>query len=263
MRRRSCASLHVSTGSATKQATRSKKLGLSESEAPSYIPSTHFVAAVLHTGRETAEGAHTAKQTWDVDRPTICSDLKGTLAGDALRDLYASAAGDADTLPQGCRGLVRRPDGAVVRRLQALVVVDHLGHQPDHRGGPERELAAHGRDPLERPDRRAGRWSLRRRAPRARSTPRGRSTRCTRSRSRSAGSTRATPAVWGWVLAVDRRADHPRRDLARRAVLVRHALAPGTHPPDGDAAAGRGRDAKRRGRPEADAPAGDRHASSP
>ena len=147
--------LHVSTGSATKQAKRSKKLGLPSPKSPSYIPSTHFVAAVLHTGRETAAGVHTAKQTWDVDRPRSAASEghpRGRRPAGSLRERGRRR----HTLPPGCRGLVRRPDGAVVRRLQALVVVDHLGHQPDHRGGPERELAAHGRDPLERPDRARG-----------------------------------------------------------------------------------------------------------
>jgi hypothetical protein len=86
--------LHISTGSDTKQAGLSAKLHLPSPKAPSYMPSTHFIAALLHTGRDTRGAAETSKQAWvsighDLER------LKGTPAGDALLDIYGGAGGDA------------------------------------------------------------------------------------------------------------------------------------------------------------------------
>jgi hypothetical protein len=86
--------LCISAGKTTKQARVSKKLHLPSPRAPSYLPSTHFVAAALQAGRDAADAARTGGQAWmsigrDLD------GLKGSPAGDALLELYGRAGGDA------------------------------------------------------------------------------------------------------------------------------------------------------------------------
>jgi hypothetical protein len=95
--------LQISTGSRTKQAHMSSKLKLRSSRAPSYIPSTHFVAAALDAGRETrtvATTSHAAYEAIGVD----LERLRGTPAGDALLDIYAGAGGDAERFRQAAEG---------------------------------------------------------------------------------------------------------------------------------------------------------------
>jgi hypothetical protein len=95
--------LQISTGSQTKQARISAKLKLRGSRAPSYIPSTHFVAAVLETGRKARDAATTAQAAYaaigtDLER------LQGTPAGDALLGIYDAAGGDAERFRHNAEG---------------------------------------------------------------------------------------------------------------------------------------------------------------
>jgi hypothetical protein len=60
---------------------------------PSYIPSTHFVAAALSAGRKAEAGGAAAKDaSQEID--SDLQRLEGTIVGDALRELYDRAAGD-------------------------------------------------------------------------------------------------------------------------------------------------------------------------
>jgi hypothetical protein len=95
--------LQISTGSRTKQARMSSKLRLRSSRAPSYIPSTHFVAAVLDAGRQTRDVATTGEAAYtaigaDLER------LRGTPAGDALLGIYDSAGRDAERFRRAAEG---------------------------------------------------------------------------------------------------------------------------------------------------------------
>jgi hypothetical protein len=63
---------------------------------PSYIPSPHFVNAVLSVGRGTGEDVSAGLSAWD----SVGSDLKrepiaGTVVGQALLEIYNRASGDA------------------------------------------------------------------------------------------------------------------------------------------------------------------------
>ena len=63
---------------------------------PAYIPSTHFVAAVLSIGRTAEEGARAGLSGWEA----IGADLQrkpiaGTVVGEALLEIYHRASGDA------------------------------------------------------------------------------------------------------------------------------------------------------------------------
>ena len=81
---------------------RLSKPGAARADAPShprppaYIPSPHFVNAVLSTGRAARDGVDAGLSGWDA----IGADLKrepiaGTVAGQALLEVYHRASGDA------------------------------------------------------------------------------------------------------------------------------------------------------------------------
>ena len=60
---------------------------------PAYIPSPHFVAAALSTGRKADAGGEAVKDASKAIDEDI-KRLEGTIVGDALRELYDRAAGD-------------------------------------------------------------------------------------------------------------------------------------------------------------------------
>jgi hypothetical protein len=100
---------------------------------PSYIPSTHFVAAALSAGRSatrTAEDAGAAAKQIDED----LTRLQGTVVGDALRELYDRSAGDVvrfrgdaeawfDDQMERLSGVYRRWSQAFVWAVGAALVV--------------------------------------------------------------------------------------------------------------------------------------------
>jgi hypothetical protein len=88
--------LQISTGSTTRQASLSAGLRIRASRAPSYIPSSHFVAAALAAGRTARAAATSGEEAWSSIGVDL-GRLGGTPAGDALRALYDEAGGDVTT----------------------------------------------------------------------------------------------------------------------------------------------------------------------
>lgn len=85
-------SLLISTG----RPPRTKATpGKASPRPPSYIPSPHFVNAILSVGRDADRDLRAGRSTWraigaDLEREPIA----GTLAGQALREIYHRAGGD-------------------------------------------------------------------------------------------------------------------------------------------------------------------------
>jgi hypothetical protein len=61
---------------------------------PSYIPSTHFVAAALNAGRGADSALDTSLGAWTAVGQDL-TGLRGSVVGDSLRELYDRASGDA------------------------------------------------------------------------------------------------------------------------------------------------------------------------
>jgi hypothetical protein len=71
-----------------------RALHMSSGGKPSYIPSTHFVAAALAAGKAVPRAATTAAAAWKAIGEQVAG-LTGCPAGDALNEIYVRAGGDA------------------------------------------------------------------------------------------------------------------------------------------------------------------------
>ena len=104
-----------------------------ETRPPSYIPSPHFVAAALSAGGTAIGVGEQAEDTWAKTGQELAS-LKGTIAGDALQEIYDRADGDLvrfradaeawfDDQMERLSGVYRRWSQAVVWVIGAALVV--------------------------------------------------------------------------------------------------------------------------------------------
>jgi hypothetical protein len=104
-----------------------------KSRPPAYIPSPHFVAAALSTGRTATTTATSAVAAWTAIGEDI-KRLRGTLVGDSLQEVYDRASGDVVRFRQDAEawfddhmervsGLYRRWSQRIVWVTAAALVV--------------------------------------------------------------------------------------------------------------------------------------------